>query len=50
MDDTNVAQGAGDRQKKQYQPPELVCYGDVALVTRGGGGTSVDGNAKHSHK
>ena len=28
--------------KKEYQSPQLVCYGDVALVTRGGKGAMSD--------
>ena len=28
--------------KKEYQSPQLVCYGDVALLTGGGGGKGKD--------
>jgi hypothetical protein len=30
--------------KKDYQRPQLVCYGEVALVTRGGKGAMTDAN------
>jgi hypothetical protein len=33
---------SGLNGKKEYQSPQLVCYGDVALVTRGGKGAMSD--------
>jgi hypothetical protein len=34
--------------KKEYQSPRLVCYGSVAQLTRGGGGTLGDGMNTHT--
>jgi hypothetical protein len=31
--------------KKEYQRPQLVCYGDVALLTRGGKGKGTESGA-----
>jgi hypothetical protein len=41
MSSTKVEKPGLDR-KKEYQSPQLVCYGDVALVTRGGKATMAD--------
>jgi len=34
--------------KKKYLSPELVSYGNVAQLTRGGGGTLGDGHSTHT--
>jgi hypothetical protein len=39
-------QGAG---KKKYKSPQLVCYGSVAQLTKGGGGNGVDGGPNGPH-
>jgi hypothetical protein len=36
------AEQPGFNRKKEYQRPQLVCYGDVALVTRGSKGDMSD--------
>ena len=35
--------------KKEYQRPQLVCYGDVALLTRGGKGEGFDAHGVGTH-
>jgi hypothetical protein len=37
-----------DRPKKRYSPPQLVYYGDITKLTRGGGGTAGDGGGAMS--
>jgi hypothetical protein len=34
--------------KKKYQGPQLVCYGNVAQLTRGGGGKAKDADGLHT--
>jgi hypothetical protein len=34
--------------KKEYRSPRLVCYGNVAQLTRGGGGVTGDGGGTHT--
>jgi hypothetical protein len=34
--------------KKKYEIPQLVCYGNVAQLTRGGGGALGDGHGTHT--
>lgn len=33
-----------NRLKKRYTKPQLLSYGSVATLTRGNGGSSIDGN------
>jgi hypothetical protein len=34
------------KQKKPYQPPRLVKYGDLRQITQGGGGSKSEGKQK----
>jgi hypothetical protein len=34
--------------KKKYQCPQLVCYGNVVQLTRGGGGNGLDSDGQHT--
>jgi hypothetical protein len=38
----------GEAGKKEYECPQLVCYGTVAQLTRGGGGGGRDANGQHT--
>jgi hypothetical protein len=50
MDSTKVGQLKGGAQapKKDYRSPQLVCYGNVALVTGGSAGTGTDVGSSHA--
>src|SRR5579864_3391515 len=37
-----------EASKKKYERPQLVCYGAVAQLTRGGGGNGNDGGGVHT--
>jgi hypothetical protein len=38
----------GEAGKKKYECPQLVCYGTVAQLTRGGGGGGRDADGQHT--
>jgi len=40
----NLPDSGGAAARKVYSPPQLTRYGDVQKLTRGSGGTQIDGS------